>query len=344
MVAAKQTVSFDSVMSALRQGKYAPVYLLMGDEGFFIDQISDFIAAHALAENERDFNQTIVFGSDVASSAVVADLARRYPLMAPRQVIIVKEAQNIRSWEGLEAYLDKPQPTTVLVICHKNGSIDGRKKIVTKARAVGIVYESKKKRDYELPAFVESYCRNRGVAVDNKAASMMAQHIGNDLSRIVSEIEKVVLALEGQGDKRITPELVETYIGVSKDYNGFELRNAIAAHDVKKAFTILKYFDSNPKAGNAYMLVPVLFSYFENLMVAYYAPNRWNENDLARFLDLRGGWAAREFITGMRNYSGVKVMAIIGKIRETDARSKGLDNKNTSIGELLRELVSFILY
>ena len=344
MAGTRQTATFDTVMSGLRQGKYAPVYLLMGDEGYFIDKISDFIAANALTEAERDFNQTVVFGSDVASSAVVADLARRYPLMAPRQVIIVKEAQNIRNWDGLEAYFDKPQPTTVLVICYKNGSIDGRKKIVTKASAAGIVFESKRKRDYELPSFIETYCRNSGVGIDNKSASMIAQHIGNDLSRIVSEIDKVVLSLIDNADRRITPDIVERQIGVSKDYNGFELRNAIVAKDAVKAFTILKYFDSNPKAGNAYMLMPVLFAYFQNLMIAYYAPNRQNENELARFLGLRGGWAAREYITGMRNYSGTKVMNIIGKIRETDARSKGLDNKNTGIGELLRELISFILY
>lgn len=329
-------------MSGLRQGRYAPVYLLMGDEPYYIDRITDFIIKNALQEEERDFNQTIVFGSDV-NAAGISDIAKRYPVMAARQLVVVKEAQNIRNWERIENYLERPQPTTVLVLCHKNGNIDGRKKILTKARAAGVVFESKKKRESELPLFIEQYLKAAGVTIDNKAAQMVAGHIGNDLSRIVSELDKVMLSLSDT-ERRVTPDIVEQRVGVSKDYNGFELRNAIANKDVMKANRILKYFDSNPKAGNAYMLIPVLFAYFQNLMVAYYAPNRNDENSLARYMELRGGWAAREYITGMRNYSGVKVMNIIGKIKETDAKSKGLDNPNTGVGELLKELVYFILH
>lgn len=335
-------ITFDAIMADLRQGRYAPVYLLMGDEPYFIDLITDFIAKNALSEAERDFNQTVLFGSDV-TAANVSDMAKRYPMMAERQVVIVKEAQNIRNWERIELYLERPQPTTILVLCHKNGSIDGRKKILTKARNAGVVFESRKKRDYELPMFIESYIKSTGMTIDAKAAQMVAEHIGNDLSRIVSELDKVMLSL-GNNERRITPEIVERQIGVSKDYNGFELRNAIVSRNVMKANMIVKYFDSNPKAGNAYMLVPVLFSYFQNLMVAHYAPNKFNENELARFMDLRGGWAAREYITGMRNYSALKTMQIIEKIRVTDAKSKGLDNPNTGIGELMKELVFFILH
>lgn len=335
-------ITYDALMTDLRAGRYAPVYLLMGDEPFYIDKITDFIADNALREEERDFNQTVVFGSDV-TAAVVSDTAKRYPMMAERQVVIVKEAQNIKNWERLELYMEHPQPTTVLVLCHKNGSVDRRRKIVAKARAAGVVFESNKKRDHELPAFIESYLRNIGVTIDDKAAQMVAGHIGNDLNRIASEMDKVVLSLN-DNERRITPEIVEQQIGVSKDFNGFELRNAIVNRDVLKANMIVKYFDSNPKAGNAYMLVPVLFSYFQNLMVAHYAPNKSNENDLARYMDLRGGWAAREYIIGMRNYSALKTMQIIEKLKETDAKSKGLDNPNTSIGDLMKELVFFILH
>ena len=338
----KAPLTYEALMADLRQGRYAPVYLLMGDEPYYIDCITDFIIKNALREEERDFNQTVVFGSDV-NAAGISDIAKRYPVMAARQVVVVKEAQNIRNWERIEAYMERPQPTTVLVLCHKNGNVDGRKKILTKARAAGVVFESKKKRESELPAFIEQYLKAAGIAIDNKAAQMVAGHIGNDLCRIVSELDKVMLSL-GNGERRVTPDIVERQVGVSKDYNGFELRNAIANKDVMKANRILKYFDSNPKAGNAYMLIPVLFAYFQNLMVAYYAPNRNDENGLARYMDLRGGWAAREYIIGMRNYSGVKVMKIIGKIKETDAKSKGLDNPNTGIGELLKELVYFILH
>ena len=329
-------------MRDLKAGSYAPVYILMGEESYYIDRITDFIAQHAIKEEERDFNQTVLFGADVTSGQV-ADMARRFPMMAERQVVIVKEAQNIKNWDRLEAYFEKPQPSTVLVLAYKNGTIDGRKKILVKAQKCGVVFESKKKRDYELPAFIESYLRMQQCTIDNKSSQIIADHIGADLSRLTSELDKVVMSLP-ENDRRITPEVVERQIGVSKDFNGFELRSAIANRDILKANRIVKYFDSNPKSGSAFMLIPLLFSYFQNLMIAYYSPNRSNENELAKWLDLRNGWAAREYYLGMRNYSGIKVMQIIDKIREIDAKSKGLDNPNTGIGELLKELVSFIFY
>lgn len=342
-MAEKNFATYDSIMRDLREGRYAPVYILMGEESYYIDKISSFIEANALAPEEHDFNQSVVFGSDVQANQIV-DMARRYPMMAERQVVIVKEAQNIKNWERLERYVEKPMQTTVLVICHKNGSIDGRKKILVKAAAVGVVFESKKKREYELPAFIEHYLKANGRAtIDNKAAQMIADHIGSDLSRITGELDKLILSLT-DNDRRVTPEVVEARIGVSKDFNAFELRSAIVNRDVLKANRILYYFNGNPKAGNAYMLVPMLFSYFQNLLIAYYAPRPYTEDGVARWLDLRGGWAARDYITGMRNYTGVKVMQIISKIRETDAKSKGLDNPNTPVGELLRELIFFILH
>ena len=334
--------TFETIMRDLKAGQYAPVYVLMGEESYYIDRITDYIAQHTLREEERDFNQTVVFGADV-SAGQVADLARRFPMMAERQVVIVKEAQNIKNWDRLEAYFEKPQLTTVLVLAYKNGTIDGRKKVVAKAQKCGVVFESKKKRDYELPAFIEGYLKTLQCTIDNKSSQMIADHIGADLSRLTSELDKVVMSLP-ENDRRITPEVVEQQIGVSKDFNGYELRSAIANRDILKANRIVKYFDSNPKSGSAFMLIPLLFSYFQNLMIAYYSPNRTNENEVAKWLDLRNGWAAREYLLGMRNYSGVKVMQIIDKIRETDAKSKGLDNPNTGVGELLKELVNFIFY
>ena len=334
--------TFETIMRDLKAGQYAPVYMLMGEESYYIDRITDYISQHALREEERDFNQTVVFGADV-SAGQVADLARRFPMMAERQVVIVKEAQNIKNWDRLEAYFEKPQLTTVLVLAYKNGTIDGRKKVVAKAQKCGVVFESKKKRDYELPAFIEGYLKTLQCTIDNKSSQIIADHIGADLGRLTSELDKVVMSLP-ENDRRITPEVVEQQIGVSKDFNGYELRSAIANRDILKANRIVKYFDSNPKSGSAFMLIPLLFSYFQNLMIAYYSPNRTNENEVAKWLDLRNGWAARECLLGMRNYSGIKVMQIIDKIRETDAKSKGLDNPNTGVGELLKELVSFIFY
>ncbi|MCR4852941.1 MAG: DNA polymerase III subunit delta [Prevotella sp.] len=335
--------TFDMVMRDLRAGHFAPIYVLMGEEPYYIDLVTDFIAEHALREEERDFNQTVVFGADV-NAGQVADMARRYPMMAERQVVIVKEAQNIKNWDRLENYLEKPQNSTVLVIAYKNGKIDGRKKILTLAQKVGVVFESKKKRDYELPAFIEAHLREKGCTIDNKSSQMIAEHIGADLSRLASELDKVVLSMADGEPKKVTPEIVERQIGVSKEFNGFELRSAIAERNILKANRIVNYFEKNPKSGSAFMLIPVLFNYFQNLMLAFYAPNRTNENDVARWLDLRSGWAAKEYMLGMRNYSGMKVMQIIGKIRETDAKSKGLDNPNTSIGELMKELIFFILH
>lgn len=342
-MAEKKIVTFESIMRDLRAGNYAPVYILMGEESYYIDKITDFISTNALTPEERDFNQSVVFGSDVSSSQIV-DMARRFPMMAERQVVIVKEAQNIKNWEQLEKYVEKPVKSTVLVLCHKNGSIDGRKKILAKAAATGVVFESKKKRDYELPAFIESYLKNYGrAAIDHKSSQMIADHIGADLSRLTSELDKLILSLP-ENDRRVTPEVVEERIGVSKDFNAYELRSAIVNRDVLKATRILYYFNDNPKTGNAYMLIPMLFSYFQNLLIAFYAPQPKTDESVARWLDLRAVWAAKDYITGMRNYTGVKVMQIISKIRETDAKSKGLDNPNTPVGELLRELIFFILH
>lgn len=172
---------------------------------------------------------------------------------------------------------------------------------------------------------------------------MVADHVGADLHRLTSELDKLLISLP-ENDRRVTPEIVEREIGVSKDFNAFELRSAIISRDVFKANQIINYFDNNPKSGSLFTLLPMLFTYFQNLMIAYYAPNRQNENELAKFLDLRSAWAAREYIIGMRNYTGVKVMAIIEKFKEVDAKIKGLDNPSTPVGELMKELIFFILH
>lgn len=341
-MAEKKTTSFDAIMRDLKARQFAPIYILMGEEAFFIDQIADYIAENVLSPEERDFNQTIVFGSDT-NATQLADMARRYPMMAEYQVVIVKEAQNIRSWEGLEKYFEKPVKSTILVICYKNGTIDRRKKVVSLAERQGVVFESKKKRDYELPGFINTYLKTRGATIDNKSAQMMADYIGADLSRLSSELDKLLLSMP-ETDRRVTPEVVEEQIGVSKDFNPFELRNAIVSRDVMKANMIIKYFDKNPKSGSLFAFLPLLFNYFQNLMVAYYAPNRSNENEVAHFLDLKSTWGVKDYMMGMRNYSGVKVMQIISKFREIDAKSKGLDNPNTSTGDLAKELIFFILH
>ena len=339
---AKQGTTFQHIMQDLKSRRFAPVYMLMGDETYYIDLISDYIADHVLSPEERDFNQTICFGSDV-TAVQVADMARRYPMMAEYQVIIVKEAQNVRSLEALEKYLKNPVKSTILVWCHKNGKIDARKKAIGLAQAVGVVFESKKLRDYQLPDFIQDYLKKKNVSIDPKACQMIADHIGTDLSRLASELDKVLISLP-EDHLRVTPEVVEREIGVSKDFNAFELRNAIIQKDSFKANQIVKYFDSNPKAGSLYSFLPLLFSYFQNLMIVHYAP-RWNsEQDIAGALDLRNTWGVRDYMIGLKNYSARKTMDIISKLRDIDGKSKGLDNPNTGVGDLMKELVFFILH
>lgn len=342
-MAETKNVSFDSIMSDLRGRKFSPVYYLMGDEPYYIDLISDYIAENVLQPEERDFNQTVLFGSDVNASQI-ADAARRYPMMAEYQVVIVKEAQNIKNTEALESYFKKPMPSTILVMCHKNGTIDGRKREYVKAiQSSGILFESKKLRDRDLPVFIEKYLEKRNVSIDHKSTQIIADSIGADLSRLTSELDKVVLSLP-EADRRVTPQVVEDQIGVSKEFNSFELREAIVNRNVFKANQIIKYFDDNPKAGSIYSFLPMLFNYFQNLMIAFYAPNNKSQEGVAEWLELKSSWAAKDYMTGMRNYSGMKVMQIIGKIREIDAKSKGLDNPNTPPGELMKELIFYILH
>ena len=344
MAERKPVATYDNIMRDLKARKFAPVYLLMGEESYFIDKISDYIEENVLTTEEQDFNQTVIYGLDTTASQV-ADLARGYPMMAEYRVVIVKEAQNLKGWEPLEKYFEKPVPSTILVICYKNGSIDRRKKTAAKAEAAGVVFESKKKKDYELKGFVESYIRTKNATIDEKSASIVADHIGSDLNRLISELDKVLISLP-ENDRRITPEMIEEKIGVSKDFNGFELKNAIVNRNVFKANQIIDYFDKNPKAkaGSLYSFLPLLFSYFQNLMTAYYAPNRNDEKSVAEFLELKSSWEARDYVTGLRNYKGGKTLQIISKIREVDAKSKGLDNPSTGAGELMKELIFFILH
>ena len=353
-MAEAKNVSFDSIMADLKARKFVPVYYLMGDEPYYIDQIADYIAENVLQPEERDFNQTILFGSDVNASQI-ADAARRYPMMSERQVIIVKEAQNVKNTEALERYFKQPMPSTILVMCHKNGTVDGRKREYVKAiQSAGVLFESKKLRDRDLPVFIENYLSARQVGIDPKSTQMIADNIGADLSRLTSELDKVILSLPevqgegGQGSsnqsRRVTPQVVEDQIGVSKEFNGFELRDAIVNRNVFKANQIIKYFDENPKAGSIYAFLPLLFNYFQNLMIAYYSPDPKSQEAVADWLELRSPWAAKDYMTGMRNYSGMKVMQIISKIREIDAKSKGLDNPNTPPGELMKELIFYILH
>ena len=202
----RPSVTFDAIMQDLKEGHYAPIYILMGDESYYIDRISDYIQEHVLTPDEQAFNQTVVFGADV-NAAGIADMAMSYPMMASHRVVIVKEAQALRSFERLEKYVEKPLASTILVICYKNGSINRRLKFVSAAERAGVVFESKKLKDYQLPTFIRDYLKKKNASIDDKSASMLADHIGSDLNRMMSELDKLLISLPEE-DRRVTPSVV----------------------------------------------------------------------------------------------------------------------------------------
>lgn len=334
-------MTYEDIAKDIKNGKFAPVYLLMGEEDYYIDRISDYIVEKALDENEKEFNLTIMYGLDTDMASVVNN-AKRYPMMSEHQVVVVKEAQNLRSWEELSFYMQKPLTSTILVFCYKHGTLDRRKKIVAEIEKNGVVFESKKLKENLLPGFITAYMKRRKMEIDDTAAQLMAEFVGNDLNRLAGELDKLIITMP-KDRNRITPVEIERNIGISKDYNNFELKNALITKDTLKANKIVKYFSDNPKSNPLQPTLALLFNYFSNLMVAYYAPER-TENGVAAYLGLKSPWLAKEYIAGMKAYTGVKVMNIITQIRLCDARSKGIGNVSLSQGELLRELVYFILH
>ena len=263
-------------------------------------------------------------------------------MMSKYQVVVVKEAQAIRNIDELSFYLQKPLPSTILVVCHKHGVLDKRKKLAAEVEKTGILFESKKIKESQLPAFTSSYMKKKGIDMDPKATAMLADFVGTDLSRLTGELEKLIITLP-VGQHRITPEQIERNIGISKDYNNFELRSALVEKDILKANKIIKYFEENPKTNPIQMSLSLLFGFYSNLMLAYYSPEK-TEQGIANWLGLRSPWAARDYLIAMRRYSGVKVMQIIGEIRYADAKSKGIKNNSANDGDILRELVFNILH
>lgn len=338
---AKQELSCDEILKSLKEKNYVPIYFLMGEESYYIDLIADYIAENTLSESEKEFNQTIIYGADTDVPSII-NAAKRYPMMSERQVIIVREAQMVRNIEELTFYLQKPLTSTILVVCYKNGTLDRRKKLASEVERLGVLFESKKLKDGQLPMFISSYLKRKSLDVEPKAAAMLAEFIGADLSRLTGELEKLVITLPA-GQTRVTPDQVERNIGISKDYNNFELRAELVAKDVFKANQIIKYFEENPKTNPIQMTLSLLFGFYSNLMLAYYAPEK-SDQGIAAFLGLRSPWQSREYISAMRMYSGVKVMQIIGEIRLADAKSKGVDNVSMSDGDIMRDLIFSILH
>lgn len=334
-------VTYEEIVRNLRNKVYAPVYFLMGEEDYYIDRISDYIIDTVLTDTEKEFNLTVLYGSDT-DIATIINAAKRYPMMSKYQVVAVREAQALRNLDELVYYLQKPLESTILVMFYKHGALDRRKKLVAELEKAGVLFESKKLKDAQLPGFITSYLKRKQVEIEPKASEMMAEFVGTDLNRMAGELEKLVITLPA-GQRRITPEQIERNIGISKDYNNFELRNALIEKDVLKANRIIKYFEENPKNNPLQVTLAVLFNFFANLMLVYYAPDK-SDRGIAAHLGLRSPWQAKDYENAMKRYTGVKVMQIVGAIRQCDAKSKGVGNSSVSDGELLRELVYFILH
>ncbi len=334
-------ITYEDIIKGVRNHDYKPVYFLMGEESYYIDKIADFIADTVLKENEKEFNQIITYGNDVDIATIIST-AKRYPMMSDYQVVIIKEFQNVNNIDELSFYLQNPQPTTILVLCYKNGVIDKRKKLTADIQKVGILFDSKKMKDAQIPMFVSSYLKRKSIDIEPKAAELMAEFVGSDLSRLSSKLEKLIISLS-KNEKRITCDHIERNIGISKDYNNIELRNALIYKDVLKANKIVKYFNDNPKTNPIQLTLSMIFNFYSNLMLAYYAPVK-NEQGIAQQLGLKFAWQAKDYLSAMNKYTGVKVMNIISDIRCCDASSKGIGGNSISNGDLLKELVFKILH
>ena len=339
---AKKEISYESICKEIAERKFSPIYVLMGEEPFFIDQITDLLIENVLAEEERDFNQSIFYGAD-ADAVSVINAARRFPMMSEYQLIVVKEAQLMRDIELLNAYAKHPLSSTVLVINYKYKTLDRRKSLAAAVEKNGILFESKKIPDYKMPGFITGLLQQRSLAIDAKAAQMLSDFLGNDLNRLSKELDKLAIVMAQMGSKRITPELVERNIGISKEYNNFELIKALATKDVLKANRIAQYFEKNPKTNPLQMTLAVLFNYFSNLLIAYYSKDR-SEAGLMAALGLRSAFQLKDYQMGMRHYSAMKVFLSIGEIRKADAASKGVDNASASDADLLKELLYKIMH
>lgn len=329
-------VTFEQIVTEIKARKYRPVYLFMGDEPYYIDELTSMLTETVLPEEERDFNQSILYGMETNVTAVIT-MARSYPMMSDHQLIVIKEAQNLSKIEELEVYVKNPLKSTILVLNYKGGSLDKRKKLYAEIDKNGAIFESKKIPEYKIPAFITSYILSKGLSIDQKSAQMLSDYLGNDLSKLTNEIAKLLIAIP-PGQMRITADLIEENIGISKDFNNFELLNAIINRNIFKVNQIADYFEKNPKNNPMIMTMSVLFNFFSNLMICYWAKNK-TEQGLATELGLRNPYQAKDYVIALKNYNAFECMEIIGLLRIYDAKSKGVDNSSAPDGELLKELL-----
>ena len=328
------------LVAAIKKGDLKPIYFLMGEEPYYIDKISDFIEDNVLDESEKGFNQMVLYGRDVTIDDIISN-AKRYPMMAERQVVIVKEAQDLsRTIEKLAQYAENPQPTTVLVINYKYKKLDKRKALYKALKKYdGVVFESKKLYDNQVPDWIRRVLKGQGYDISPKAAQMLVEFLGTDLSKVNNELNKLKIILpEGT---QITPEHIEENIGISKDFNNFELRKAVGARDIVKAHQIAKYFADNPKDNPMVVTVSLLFSFFSQLLHLHGMHDK-SPRSVASALRVNP-YFVNEYLTAARNYPMKKVSAVISLLREFDVKGKGVGANAVPQGDLLKELLVRIL-
>ena len=333
-------MDYAQIIAELKNKDYKPIYFLEGEEPYYLDLISDYILENVLSEDEKGFNQSILYGKDLSIDAVMTT-AKRFPMMAQRQVVVIREAQNIRNIEDLAAYVEKPLKSTILVINHKYKTIDKRKRLYKAVVKNGVYFESKHLYDNQIPAWISKYLKGRNLGIDPRAAQMIADFIGSDLQRIVNELEKVCISLVP--GTSIMPEDIEKNIGISKEFNIFELQNALGNRDILKSNRIINFFIDNEKNHPLTVILGNLLNYFRKLLVYHSIENKSDRTLVAQKLGVNP-FFINDYVNASKNYSLDKSIKIIAFMREYDLRSKGGRGGSASNGDLLRELTFKILH
>lgn len=346
---AKRKSAADSaaeIISELKKRIYKPIYILYGDEYYYIDKITDYIADNVLTESEKAFNQMVIYGKDTDVLSII-ETSRRFPMMSNLQVVIVKEAQNIKKLEDLEVYLKAPQKSTILVICIKiNPTSTTRlgeklKKFISASAKVGVVFESNRMYDTQIPVWISQYVSEKGYSIAPAPAELLRDYLGNDLSKVVHEIDKLIITLPS-GSKQITSTHIEQNIGISKDFNRFEFAKAVGQREILKANRIVDYFSKNPKASPLVLSISSIFQYFQKIFKYHFLKDK-SERNVAVELSVNPFFVS-EYKNAARIYNPAKCVQIFRLLREYDLRSKGLNNDSTDDGELLKELVYKIMH
>jgi len=337
----ESTADYAALAARIAERRFEPLYLLMGDEPYFIDSLTARLADAILPPDERAFNQTVVYGKDTDAGAVI-NLCRQMPMTGTRQVVIVREAQSLRRLEQLSLYTASPCATTILVLCHKERNMDKRSQLYKQIAGRGVVFESVRPRDYEIAGWLAEYIRSRNCTIDAKSVSMLVDHLGADIAKIANEIDKLMTFLP-EGTSRITAEHIEQNIGISKDFNNFELTRALSEKDMARALRIADHFARNPKENPLLVTLGTLFTHFQRIFIVNY--QRWlcrrmpPDAELARMLKLSSAFFLKEYQQAASLYPNSRVFAIMGLIREYDLKSKGIDSGQATDGELLKELL-----